>query len=134
MAIVGSIPEGLPSFAIPSFTFAIWRELLPAAILISLVGYVETVSVVPDILKRGSAWFSSLGKPNNPESIFAYTGQTIYGGFGPTAQHSYFQLLHQGPSETSADFIASRSSHSALLNSQADGQFRLLSGKIKQVL
>jgi glucose-6-phosphate isomerase len=73
----------------------------------------------------------SLGKPNNSKSIFRYTGQTIYGGFGPTAQHSYFQLLHQGTSETSADFIASLSSHSALLNSQAEGQFKLLSGKIK---
>ena len=73
----------------------------------------------------------SLGKPKNSESIFSSTGQTIYGGFGPTAQHSYFQLLHQGTSETSADFIASRSTHSALLNSQAEGQFKLLSGKIK---
>tara|TARA_B100001287_G_scaffold14970_1_gene11280 strand:- start:1076 stop:1507 length:432 start_codon:yes stop_codon:yes gene_type:complete len=73
----------------------------------------------------------SLGKPKNPESIFSSTGQTIYGGFGPTAQHSYFQLLHQGTSETSADLIASRSTHSALLNSQAEGQFKLLSGKIK---
>ena len=73
----------------------------------------------------------SLGKPNNSESIFSYTGQTIYGGFGPTAQHSYFQLLHQGTSETSADFIASFRDHSALLNSQAEGQFKLLSGKIK---
>ncbi len=73
----------------------------------------------------------SLGKPTNPESLFPYTGQTIYGGFGPTAQHSYFQLLHQGTSKTSADFIACLSSHSALLNSQAEGQFKLLSGKIK---
>lgn len=73
----------------------------------------------------------SLGKPNNPKSIFINTGQTIYGGFGPTAQHSYFQLLHQGTSETSADFIASLSRHSELLNSQAEGQFKLLSGKIK---
>ena len=73
----------------------------------------------------------SLGKPNNPESIFGFTGQTIYGGFGPRAQHSYFQLLHQGTSETSADLIASRSSHSSLLNSQAEGQFKLLSGMIK---
>jgi len=73
----------------------------------------------------------SLGKPNNPKSIFGYTGQTIYGGFGPTAQHSYFQLLHQGTSETSADLISSRSIHSALLNSQAEGQFNLLTGKIK---
>ena len=52
VAIVGSIPEGLPSFAIPSFTFAIWRELLPAAILISLVGYVETVSVAQTLASK----------------------------------------------------------------------------------
>ena len=73
----------------------------------------------------------SLGKPNNKKSIFSYTGQTIYGGFGPTAQHSYFQLLHQGTSKTSTDFIASHSNHSELLNSQAEGQFKLLSGKVK---
>ena len=42
----------------------------------------------------------SLGKPCNPSSIFNSTGQTVYGGFGSTAQHSYFQLLHQGTSDT----------------------------------
>ena len=73
----------------------------------------------------------SLGKPNNPESMFTNTGQTIYGGFGPKAEHSYFQLLHQGTSKTSADFIASLSSHSDQLSSQAEGQYKLLSGKIK---
>ena len=52
VAIVGSIPEGLPSFAMPSFTFSIWRELLPAAILISLVGYVETVSVAQTLASK----------------------------------------------------------------------------------
>ena len=73
----------------------------------------------------------SLGKPKNPASIFSNTGQTIYGGFGPRAQHSYFQLLHQGTSKTLTDFIVSLSSHSPLLNSQAEGQFKLLSGKIR---
>ena len=52
VAIVGSIPEGLPSFDMPSFTFSIWRELLPAAILISLVGYVETVSVAQTLASK----------------------------------------------------------------------------------
>ena len=37
----------------------------------------------------------SLGKAANPKSIFKETGQSIFGGFGSTAQHSYFQLLHQ---------------------------------------
>jgi glucose-6-phosphate isomerase len=41
----------------------------------------------------------SLGKKPNPKSIFKETGQSIFGGFGSTAQHSYFQLLHQGTAE-----------------------------------
>ena len=41
----------------------------------TIVNNVETIAVVPDILKRGSAWFSSLGKPNNTGSkIFCISG------------------------------------------------------------
>ena len=69
----------------------------------------------------------SLGKPSNAESIFHETGQTIFGGFGSTAQHSYFQLLHQGTSQCSADIIYSPSSQSPLTNAQAQGQASLLS-------
>ena len=47
----------------------------------------------------------SIGKPPNPISEFRYTGQTIFGGFGSTAQHSYFQLLHQGTASYCADII-----------------------------
>ena len=47
----------------------------------------------------------SLGKKANSQSIFSKTSQTIYGGFGPRAQHSFFQMLHQGTSKTSIDFI-----------------------------
>ena len=69
----------------------------------------------------------SLGKPSNAESIFHETGQTIFGGFGSTAQHSYFQLLHQGTAQCSADIIYSPSSQSPLSNAQAQGQASLLS-------
>jgi glucose-6-phosphate isomerase len=74
----------------------------------------------------------SLGKPFNAESIFHETGQTIFGGFGSTAQHSYFQLLHQGTSQCSADIIYSPSSHSPLTNAQAQGQASLLSSPQNQ--
>ena len=47
----------------------------------------------------------SLGKKANLKSIFSKTSQTIYGDFGPRAQHSFFQMLHQGTSKTSIDFI-----------------------------
>ena len=35
----------------------------------------------------------SLGKTNNYESIFRYTGQTIYGGFGPNSSTFLFPTL-----------------------------------------
>ena len=73
----------------------------------------------------------SLGKQPASNTIFQKTGQTIYGGFGSTAQHSYFQLLHQGTSNTVADVVHAKSSSSKLLNAQAEGQAKLLAGKIK---
>ena len=48
----------------------------------------------------------SLGKPANPRSIFKKTSQTIFGGFGPKAQHSYFQQLHQGTENYSIDLFS----------------------------
>ena len=48
----------------------------------------------------------SLGKKANKSSVFKKTGQNIYGGYGPTAQHSYFQLLHQGTANSCADFVS----------------------------
>jgi glucose-6-phosphate isomerase len=74
----------------------------------------------------------SLGKPSDDKSIFHETGQTIFGGFGSTAQHSYFQLLHQGTSQCSADIIHCLTSQSPLSNAQALGQASLLSSPPKQ--
>ncbi|MEQ1682725.1 MAG: sulfate permease [Burkholderiaceae bacterium] len=45
MKIVGSIPQGLPPLTLPSFDVALWRELAVPALLISVVGFVESVSV-----------------------------------------------------------------------------------------
>lgn len=43
--IVGAIPKGMPSFAIPSVSMDAVKALLMPAILISIIGYVESVSV-----------------------------------------------------------------------------------------
>ena len=45
VSIVGVIPPGLPMPTLPALDFALARELIPAAFLISLVGFVESVSV-----------------------------------------------------------------------------------------
>jgi glucose-6-phosphate isomerase len=72
----------------------------------------------------------SLGKNPNPKSIFKETGQSIFGGFGSTAQHSYFQLLHQGTAEFCTDIIYSTSINSPLSKAQAKGQAALLSSEV----
>jgi SulP family sulfate permease len=45
MKIVGAIPQGLPAFKLPSWDLALWRDLAMPALLISVVGFVESVSV-----------------------------------------------------------------------------------------
>ena len=49
----------------------------------------------------------------------AASNSEIFGGFGSTAQHSYFQLLHQGTAQCSADIIYSPNTQSPLSNAQA---------------
>ena len=73
----------------------------------------------------------SLGKKANSKSIFKATGQSIFGGYGSTAQHSYFQLLHQGTAEFCTDIIYSTSPNSPLSSAQAKGQATLLSSDFK---
>ncbi|MCW5731559.1 MAG: sulfate permease [Alphaproteobacteria bacterium] len=50
--VVGDVPAGLPPLALPSFDPGLWLELLPAAVLISLVGFVESVSVAQTLAAR----------------------------------------------------------------------------------
>ena len=44
-AVVGSIPEGLPNLQVPLFSFELVGSLLPAAIVIALVGFMEAISI-----------------------------------------------------------------------------------------
>ncbi|MBJ6136172.1 SulP family inorganic anion transporter [Marinobacter litoralis] len=43
--LVGYIPSGLPSFTLPSLNPELWSQLAVSALLISVVGFVESVSV-----------------------------------------------------------------------------------------
>jgi len=43
--IVGAVPQGLPRIALPPFDPALWARILVPALLISIVGYVESISV-----------------------------------------------------------------------------------------
>lgn len=45
MKVVGSVPQGLPPVTTPLWDWALWEALLVPALLISVVGFVESVSV-----------------------------------------------------------------------------------------
>ncbi|MFO7549872.1 MAG: sulfate permease [Haliea sp.] len=45
VSLVGHIPAGLPEFTLPVLVHPAWRELLVSALLISIIGFVESVSV-----------------------------------------------------------------------------------------
>ena len=70
----------------------------------------------------------SIGKQCNPDALFKNTGQVIFGGFGSTAQHSYFQLLHQGTASICADVITIEANKNTnkLLFAQSQAQSSLL--------
>ena len=50
--VVGAIPPGLPPLTMPSLDPALIRELVPAAVLISLIGFAESVSVAQTLAAR----------------------------------------------------------------------------------
>ncbi len=52
VSIVADIPAGLPPLAMPAFDLALMQELLPAALLISLVGFLESVSVAKSLASK----------------------------------------------------------------------------------
>ncbi|MBK8908900.1 MAG: sulfate permease [Rhodospirillales bacterium] len=50
--VVGAIPPGLPPLAVPPLDAELWLDLLPAAVLISVIGFVESVSVAQTLAAR----------------------------------------------------------------------------------
>ncbi|MEW6594562.1 MAG: SulP family inorganic anion transporter [Thermodesulfobacteriota bacterium] len=44
-AVVGAIPQGLPDFRVPALDFGIFLQLLPYAMIISLLGFMEAISI-----------------------------------------------------------------------------------------
>ncbi len=52
MAIVGHIPEGLPSLSLPIFDAGLWQALWLPALLISLIGFVESISVAQTLAAK----------------------------------------------------------------------------------
>ncbi len=83
--IVGEIPQGLPQLTLPSFDIDLWQQLLASALLISIVGFVESVSVAQTLAAKRRQRISpnqeliGLGAANIASSVSG--GFPVTGGF-----------------------------------------------------
>ena len=102
----------------------------------AVLSYIWGLRSFPDYVQQLE--MESLGKQPSKDSEFKKTGQIIFGGYGPRAQHSYFQLLHQGTHDICVDIIAnsynSKAFPETLAYAQAITQSKLLSNGAKDIL
>jgi sulfate permease, SulP family len=88
--IVGEVPSGLPSFSLPIFDILVWKQLLPVAFAISMVGFAESFAVAKTIQNKHRDYkldanqeLLGLGMANLAASLFK--GMPVTGGFSRTA-------------------------------------------------
>ena len=108
--IVGSVPEGLPSLKMPSFSKEIIMELAPVALTLSFVGFLEAVSIARAIETKHTEYkvvpnqeLIALGLSNMVGSFFQTYPAT--GGFSRTAVNDQANAKTQLASLISATVV-----------------------------
>jgi len=87
--VVGEVPDGLPGLAFPAIDGAALQALLPTALTIALVGFLESISVARSFARRNryevdaNQELIGLGAANLAGSLFQ--GYPVTGGFSRTA-------------------------------------------------
>lgn len=85
VAIVADVPQGLPPLSIPSFDRELWTGLFVSALIISIIGFVESVSVAQTFATKKrqriipNQELIGLGAANVASSISG--GYPVTGGF-----------------------------------------------------
>ena len=86
---VGKVPGGLPGLSLPPFDLKLWIKLVPTALMIVFVGYMESISVARYVASKlkyevdANSELRGLGLANLISSLFS--GYCVTGGFSRTA-------------------------------------------------
>ncbi|MCB8976398.1 MAG: solute carrier family 26 protein [Ardenticatenaceae bacterium] len=86
VAIVGEVPVGLPPITLPTVDLALWQKLLPTALVISFVGYMESIAVAKSLASKrrqkvnANQELLALGAANFGAMLTG--GYPVAGGFG----------------------------------------------------
>jgi len=89
VGIVGDVPAGLPGASVPTFSLSDLGSLLPTALAISLVGFMESISVAKAFARKNKYEIDAnqelvgLGVSNLVGFLFG--GYPVTGGFSRTA-------------------------------------------------
>ncbi len=89
VGIVGGVPRGLPSPSTPAFDFEVVRTLVPAALIVAFVGFIESISVARAVASKEKYKIDSnqelraLGLANVGAAFFS--GFPVAGSFSRTA-------------------------------------------------
>ena len=89
VSVVGDIPDQLPAFGIPDFTGSWVASLAPAAFVITIVGFMESIAVAKVYARRhryevdANRELIGLGAANVASGLFG--GYPVTGGFSRTA-------------------------------------------------
>ncbi len=85
LALVGDIPQGLPSIRLPNFSIELWLDMMIPAFLISIIGYIESISVGKTLAAKrrqridSNQEFFGLGAANIASAVSS--GIPVTGGF-----------------------------------------------------
>ncbi|MFC7703582.1 SulP family inorganic anion transporter [Plastorhodobacter daqingensis] len=100
VALVGEVPRGLPRPALPPLDPGLWMQILVPALMISVVGYVESISVAQTLAARRRQRIDpdqeliALGASN--------LGASVSGGFPVTGGFARSVVNHEAGAETPA--------------------------------
>jgi len=88
--VLGKVPSGVPGFSLPAFNFTLVKELVPLALIISLIGFMESVAIAKVIQTKRrdhkvqpNKELIGLGMANITGSLFS--SFPVSGGFSRTA-------------------------------------------------
>ena len=76
VAVVGFVPDGLPSFNIPHFEFDTIKNLIPISLTLAIIGYMESISISKTVAENHKYY-----KLDPNQELIALGTSNIFGSF-----------------------------------------------------
>jgi glucose-6-phosphate isomerase len=92
----------------------IWNINCQGAAGHTILPYDQYLRLLPGYLQQADMESNGKGVGREGEAVTQGTSPIVFGAAGTVGQHSFYQLLHQGPELVTADFIAAAESHNPL--------------------